>query len=183
MRKLTRKPPLKESIKANMDSLNYMMAMAGKPAIEAHGVTGSIVNKQPRVKAARPAAVTVKPRALEADVQRGIIQYLSAHPSVLMAWRVNSGAAHTESGAPIWFYRIVRQPGESVRLPDLMGLLRDGRMFAIEVKRPGWKKPVGQREIEQQNFLRAVATHGGLAGFATSIDEANEIIEGGSNEI
>jgi hypothetical protein len=143
--------------------------------------------KQPEPEIDAPSAKPRKPPAptgipLEADVQRAIIDYIKVHPNVLMAWRVNSGAAHTESGAPIWFYRLIKCPGEFIRLPDIIGLMKDGRMFAIEVKRPGWKRASNQREIEQENFLQAVALNG-LAGFATSIEDAASIFGGSKRHL
>lgn len=54
---------------------------------------------------------------------------------------------------------------------DLLGWTRDGRFAAIEVKKPG-EKP----RQEQHDFLDAVRRAGGVAGWATSPEEAIAIL-------
>jgi hypothetical protein len=76
----------------------------------------------------------------------------------------------------VWFYRVVtRQP---VTITDFWGILRDGRVFAIECKRPGWKAPHGDREMRQALFISLIQNCGGLGGFARNADEAKGIIDG-----
>lgn len=58
--------------------------------------------------------------------------------------------------------------------PDMVGQ-RYAVFCAVEVKRPG-EKPTP----EQRAFLAAVQDAGGLAGVATSVEEAQQIL-GGSN--
>jgi len=61
-------------------------------------------------------------------------------------------------------------------IPDLIGCY-DGRFFAIEVKRPGPK--THKDRIERQSVeLEKIRKKGGLAGFATSVQEALEILKG-----
>lgn len=55
--------------------------------------------------------------------------------------------------------------------PDLVGMLRGGRAFAVEVKRPGQKL-----RAEQQAWFKSFYTWGGLGGVATSVDEALAIL-------
>lgn len=66
-------------------------------------------------------------------------------------------------------------PGSS----DLIGWTADGRFLSIEVKRPGWRETPAWRASRQAAWLRAVATSGGCAGVARSLDEARQIIAGG----
>ncbi len=54
---------------------------------------------------------------------------------------------------------------------DLIGWTRDGRFAAIEVKKPG-QKP----RPEQFAFIEGVRRAGGVAGWATSADEAMAIL-------
>ncbi len=61
--------------------------------------------------------------------------------------------------------------GLCVGSPDLVGFTNKGRFLGIEVKMPG-----GRRSEEQENFIRVVLSHGGLAGFASSIEDAHAII-------
>jgi len=55
---------------------------------------------------------------------------------------------------------------------DLIGIRRDGRFVAIEVKAER-----GRLRPEQERFLGLVDAYGGLAGVARSVDEARRIIE------
>lgn len=124
--------------------------------------------------------VHAKPAApLEQDVIRAIKALLAVHPRVLFACRQNSGAASYEakSGryAPVKFYEIVKAP-ERVTVPDFWGLLRDGRMFACEAKRPGWTKPTDDREYKQAEFLAMVRNCGGVALFATDAEQVAEAL-------
>jgi hypothetical protein len=64
-----------------------------------------------------------------------------------------------------------------MRLPDFMGFMADGRPLALEAKRPGWKKPINDREKEQQKYLEVILSMGGVAGFVTSVDDVKEVIK------
>jgi len=55
---------------------------------------------------------------------------------------------------------------------DLYGMTKTGRYFEIEVKMPG-EKPT----IDQKQRIEKIQRYGGIAGWATSIDEALEVIE------
>ncbi len=112
----------------------------------------------------------------EDDVIRDITALLAVHPKVLMAWRQNSGMAYNQGGAPVYFYRWVRCKTK-MRIVDFVGLLTDGRPFALEAKNRLWTKPSGEREAEQQNFLLTVKYAGGVSGFVTSAEQAQAIIE------
>jgi len=114
-------------------------------------------------------------------VMAEIAEFVGSHPNVLIAWRQNSGSASYEakSGkwAPVNFYDWIVRP-EKMRLPDIMGMLLDGRLFAIEAKNRLWKKPKDDREREQAAYLMLLAKKGHRAGFAVSVDDARAIIEG-----
>ena len=58
---------------------------------------------------------------------------------------------------------------------DLDGMMIDGRVIAIEVKRPSTRNDLTD---EQRDYLAAVKNAGGIAGVATSYAEAAAIIEG-----
>jgi len=58
---------------------------------------------------------------------------------------------------------------------DLDGFTRDGRVIAIEVKRPATRNALTD---EQRQYLEQVRAAGGLAGVATSVEEAVAIVEG-----
>jgi len=112
--------------------------------------------------------------AKEAEIVAAISELLSRHPRVLIAIRMNSGAASYEAStgryAPVWFHRFLRYP-EKMRMPDFIGWLIDGRPFAIEAKRPTWTRPRDDREREQAIYLEAIRKIGGIGIFATSADQ------------
>jgi hypothetical protein len=55
---------------------------------------------------------------------------------------------------------------ESVGVPDIVGVLPDGRFLGIEVKLPG-KKPT----LLQEAWIEAVNRHKGIAFIAYSVDD------------
>lgn len=105
-------------------------------------------------------------------------------------WRNNSGAMQDDQGRHVRF----GLGNESAALnnkwksADLIGIKPItvephhigrtlGVFLAVEVKTPGWKlKPSDKRAAAQSNFLNSVATFGGLAGFAQSVDDFERII-------
>ena len=75
-------------------------------------------------------------------------------------FRNNVGLFDTRDGRKV-------RTGLCVGSSDLIGWTRDGRFLAIEVKAPG-RAPTP----EQANFLREVASAGGVAFVAYSADDA-----------
>lgn len=119
------------------------------------------------------------PPPLEQTVIVAVGQLLAVHPRVAFALRMNSGAASYEAAtgkfAPVWFHEWVR-PAEPMRMSDYMGGLVDGRILALECKRPGWTKPRDQREREQAAFLAAVRKAGGIGEFVTDAEAVNALL-------
>lgn len=112
---------------------------------------------------------------LEKHTISAVSELLAVHPKVLFAVRQNSGGASYEarSGryAPIFFYHILTS--QPVTITDFWGIMRDGRPFALEGKRPSWKEPKDDREFKQAAFLMLVRNVGGIGAFVRSADEAN----------
>ena len=108
----------------------------------------------------------------EAAIQQEIRLWLSQKG--ITTWRNNVGAARTDTG------RIVRyglandskQLQSHFKSSDLIGILPDGRFLAIEVKRRG-----GRRLPAQENFIKFVNSHGGVACFAESVQEVEECLK------
>ena len=78
-----------------------------------------------------------------------VLKALQAHPAVSWCERMNSGAA--------------RVGGRFIRFgftgcPDVLGMLRDGRLLGVEVK-----APKGKLRPEQAVFLERVRAGGGVA--------------------
>lgn len=168
MRKLKTKPTLRETLEATEKAMRFHAAMSGKPFVEEFAAP------------ARRAAPTKRTddNDTEAAVIREITAVIAHHPRVLFAIRQNSGAAVSANGAPIWFYRIIKLPNETpITVTDYFGVLTDGRPFCIEAKRRAWTKPSDERERKQLAFIEAVRSVGGVAGFATSGEQAKNILE------
>lgn len=127
-----------------------------------------------------PKRERAAPRKLEAPVVAAISELLAVHPKVLLAVRQNSGQASYEakSGkyAPVAFYRILTHGG-TVTITDFWGILRDGRLLAVEAKAPPFSAPRNDREVRQANFLALVRNCGGVALFATSADDVAEALK------
>lgn len=97
---------------------------------------------------------------LEREIQASILEYL--HVKKIFCWRNNSGVNFLQNGQGKFRAIRIGLPGSS----DILGVMPDGRFLAIEVKRPG-KKPTP----EQEAFLHEIASRGGVAFVACSIDE------------
>lgn len=159
MKRPTVKKTLRQTIEENRAGEALWAAMAGKPVRE--------MDELPEKKTRKAAVKSDVP--LEAEVMQAIGKYLSIRKDIAFCVRQNSGAAVAASGAPIYFYRWVR--GKDLRITDFWGLMTDGRMLAIEAKRPNWKHPTSMREIEQKAFIDVVRAAGGIAGFATCVED------------
>ena len=170
VRRVKFRPGLRQTLTANAAYLGAMSPDGVLPA----DLQASLERTMPAPKKSRAA-----PRALEAPVVAAISELLAVHPKVLFACRQNSGMASYEakSGkyAPVFFYRILTH--NTLTITDFWGILRDGRMFAIEAKAPGFKRPSGEREFRQAAFLQMVSNCGGIGIFATSADQVAEILK------
>lgn len=113
------------------------------------------------------------PQPLEAPIRRMICHALNYHPLVAWAEIANTGAGRffMPDGNAGQFVRY-GEPGQS----DITGQMKDGRRLAIEVKRrPGLKATQAQ-----QAYLDRILSANGVAGVASSIEEAKAIVEGRS---
>jgi len=59
---------------------------------------------------------------------------------------------------------------------DMVGM-EIGIFLAVEVKKPGWKKPTTPTEKEQQNFIDQIIRRGGIAFFINDHEALEEKIE------
>lgn len=167
--KPSRPKSYRETVTDNHKALDYYAAMAGvKPVPRAINLPA----KRERVKSSG--------EDLEAPVVAAVGELLARHPKVLFAIRQNGGAMFRdgENGRqiPIWFYRWAKSGPERMRLPDYWGMMKDGRLFCIECKKPSWVTVRGPRETEQHNFIAMVISAGGIGGFAPTVDDALAIL-------
>lgn len=125
---------------------------------------------QPKRKARGTARHRRDP--LERDIQRLILEALRLHQNVARIERTNTGAGRFlgKDGKAGRFVRYGFQ-GQA----DLTGVAKDGRVIAIEVKRPRTRNDL---RPAQRLFLEQVRSAGGYAGVATCVEEAFAIVDG-----
>ena len=107
-----------------------------------------------------PAAGDERPRVLERDVLKSVLELLQRHPRVAFAFRAQSGLLQTIDQDP----RMVRVGFRG--LTDIVGGLRDGRWLAVECK-----SSTGVVTPDQRAFMEAVVAIGGVAIVAYSVDD------------
>jgi hypothetical protein len=83
-----------------------------------------------------------------------VLKVLRHHPAVAWCERQNTGAAQVGN-------RFIRFGWNGCS--DIIGMLKDGRLLAVEVK-----APTGKLRAEQKEFLSLVRRFGGVAFVATS---------------
>lgn len=144
---------------------DYMTTVSVQPPL----ISQDLLVQQPKRR--RPGTVK-RPSILERDILKAILQALSLHPLVARIERINvmAGRLIGKDGKPSRFMRSCRRGRV-----DLDGFTKNGRVIAIEVKRPSTR---GQVTAEQIDYLQQVRMSGGLAGVATSVEEAVAIVEG-----
>ena len=176
-RRVKFKPSLRQQLTTNS---NYLALMAGGKLPD--DLQRSLDASMPAPK--RAYEKRAAPRDLEGPVVAAISSLLAVHPRVLFAVRQNTGMASYEVAgydgdigryAPVHFYRKLTH-GKEITITDFWGILKDGRMFACEAKRPGWSKPSTDTELAQANFLALVRNAGGVSLFATSADDVAEAL-------
>jgi len=144
---------------------DYLATRDIQPAL----VNSSDIPEQPK---RRRTGAAKRQEAPERDIQRAILTALQNHPLVAHIERLNvmAGQLVQPNGTVSRFMRSCRKGRV-----DLDGFMTDARVIAIEVKRPSTRNEVSQ---EQREYLAKVTAAGGIAGVATSVEEAIAIVEG-----
>jgi len=88
-----------------------------------------------------------------------VLKALKAHPAVSWCERMTSGAARVDG-------RFIRFGFTGC--PDVLGMLRDGRLLGVEVK-----GPLGKLRPEQAVFLERVRAGGGVAFVARDLRDVH----------
>ena len=149
---------LRETIMANQRSMDLYAAMSNKPRVE------FAIPPEPRNRA--PAKPSGEPS--EADILRAIMALLRHHPKVASHWRQNSGTFQERNrDGSVRYIRANTQKGMS----DIMGVLKDGRTLAIEVK-----SRTGRMRPGQEEFLQTIRQAGGVAGVCRSVEDAQRLL-------
>jgi hypothetical protein len=103
------------------------------------------------------SGLKVKEKAIETQ----ILHFLAYKG--IMAWKIeNQGTFDAKKG----IYRRKIGPGRTLGVSDIVGLLPNGRLFAIEVK-----SATGRISEHQEQFLNRIKQNEGLAFIARSIED------------
>lgn len=104
----------------------------------------------------------------EAEIQKSILQYLESCPSVLKSQRINSGMAKG--------FR-VKMANEGT--PDIIGVMKNGKHLAIEVKtKSSWNSKGHGATDKQIEYVSEVYGAGGIAGIVCSVDQVRLVLAG-----
>jgi|ERR1035437_4716669 hypothetical protein len=93
----------------------------------------------------------------EQSIQRQILEYLNWKH--IFCWKVTTTGIFVQS-RNTWI------PNQAPGVSDILGVLKGGRILAIEVK-----SPKGRASPQQQRFIDNINENGGLAFVARSIEE------------
>ena len=158
-RKLIPKPSLPEQVSANRRWLNMLTDSAGRERMPLTQTEQDLAVRRTRIR--KPSDPT---RILEKHVLKAGLQFLRHHPKVASVERTQSGV-FTEGNRTI-------RVGFVGKL-DITGMLKGGRYFEVDAKRPGGK--LSEAQIRR---IRQVQDNGGIAGSFTCVEELQALIEG-----
>lgn len=124
----------------------------------------------------------------ESEVQQ-LIQLEARHKECHLM-RNNSGALKDDTGRMVRYGlgNVSKKQNEAFKSSDLIGIREMvitpemvgntvGVFTAIEVKGEDWKFKGTDREVAQHRFMKWVIDRGGIAGFAKSVQEFNQILK------
>ena len=142
---------LRDTLLENQAALSMYATIAGKD------LPPQVV-KIPDAPKKRAPRTEPRKHLLEKDVQKQILMLLKKHPKIHWVARFNSGTFVDGDR----YITSNSQRGMS----DIMGMLKGGRLLAIEVK-----SATGRIQPHQQEFLDALSAGGGLAFVARSVED------------
>ena len=154
---------LRDTIARNQQSMDLYAALSDRPRV--------VLTAPPPPKPRKPRAPST--RATEGDVMRAVFDLLRQHRRVAWFMRLNSGAV-SDGDRYTAFYRLYLRgrPGITKGASDYLGQLVDGRLFLVEVKRPG----VTRGTVEQEMLIGACQAQGGMAGVCQSVDDVLQLL-------
>ena len=164
--------PLKEKKPGRIGKTeDFFQVLCSPKTIGRIGAHWGALEKQGRFMIDLFGVETVAPRPpnrkLEGAALAEVLLALRAHPAVVWAHRMNSGAIKVGS-------RFVKFGFKGC--PDILGQLRDGRVVGVEVKAPR-----GRLRAEQSIFLDRVNSTGGLAFVARNCNDVFTALATNSN--
>ena len=142
---------LRDILLENQAANKFYQAMLG-------GETPPQVIKIPDAPKKRIKSDVPRTDLLEKDIQKQILMLLKRHPKVQWVARFNSGTFVSGD-------RYISSNSQS-GMSDILGMLKGGRLFAIECK-----SRTGKIMPHQQEFLDLINNGGGLAFVARSVED------------
>jgi hypothetical protein len=145
---------LREKMLRNQATMDRYAAISGKPSMLLD-IPPEPVKRGPRKPSGQPT---------EAQILKAVMALLKRHPKVAQCWRQNSGTFQERNrDGSVRYIRANTAKGMS----DIMGVLKDGRTLAIEVK-----SATGRMRPGQEEFLATIRQAGGVAGVCRSVEDA-----------
>ncbi len=149
---------LREKMLRNQATMDRYAAISGKPRVLLD-IPPEPVKRGPRKPSGQPT---------EAQILKAIMALLKRHPKVAQCWRQNSGTFQERNrDGSVRYIRANTAKGMS----DIMGVLKDGRTLAIEVK-----SATGRMRPGQEEFLATIRQAGGVAGVCRSVEDAQALL-------
>jgi hypothetical protein len=145
---------LREVMLRNQAAMDRYAAISGKPRV--------VLDIPPEPAKRGPRKASGQPT--EAQILKAVMALLKRHPKVAQCWRQNSGTFQERNrDGSVRYIRANTQRGMS----DIMGVMKDGRTLAIEVK-----SATGRMRPGQEEFLATIRQAGGVAGVCRSVEDA-----------
>jgi hypothetical protein len=149
---------LREKMLRNQATMDLYAAMNNKPRVLLD-IPPEPVKRGPRKPSGQPT---------ESQILKAIMALLKRHPKVAQCWRQNSGTFQERNrDGSVRYIRANTAKGMS----DIMGVLKDGRTLAIEVK-----SATGRMRPGQEEFLATIRQAGGVAGVCRSVEDAQALL-------
>lgn len=142
---------LRDTLLENKQALNFYATF--KSELEIPQVVAIPDAPKKRIKSTEP-----RTDLLEKEIQKSILMFLKKHPKVQWVARFNSGTFMDGDR----YITSNSQRGMS----DILGMLKGGRLLAIECK-----SRTGRIQPHQQEFLDLISDGGGLAFVARSVED------------
>jgi hypothetical protein len=149
---------LREVMLRNQTAMDRYAAISGKPRVLLD-IPPEPAKRGPRKPSGQPT---------EAQILKAIVALLKHHPRVAQCWRQNSGTFQERNrDGSVRYIRANTAKGMS----DIMGVMKDGRTLAIEVK-----SATGRMRPGQEEFLATIRQAGGVAGVCRSVEDAQALL-------
>lgn len=153
---------LREVMLGHQKSEALYAALSGKP------VRQMDIPPEPKKRVKREPLPAEQREPSEAEILKAILSLLKRHPKVASCWRQNSGTfAERNRDGSTRYIRANTARGMS----DVMGVMKDGRTLAIEVK-----SRTGRMRPGQEEFLQTIRSAGGVAGVCRSVEDAVRLL-------